>query len=70
MKHLLDSVPVSPVYGLDGVLEESISEFPYFALDLLLSQNKTVESPSEEFNNIGQYDLPHCAAENGDTNSN
>ena len=32
MKHLLDSVPVSPVYGVDGVLEESISEFPYFAL--------------------------------------
>ena len=67
MKHLLDSV-VSPVSGLDGVLEESISEFPYFALDLLLSQNKTVESPSEEFNNIGQSDLPHCDAGNGDTN--
>ncbi|XP_023344790.1 beclin 1-associated autophagy-related key regulator isoform X2 [Eurytemora carolleeae] len=33
VKHLLDSVPVSPVYGVDGVLEESISEFPYFALE-------------------------------------
>ena len=42
MKHLLDSVPVSPVYGEDGVLEESISEFPYFALGNYRPSNRFI----------------------------